>query len=135
MQTKFFLLALSLAGVAFSGYQSAVKFFSQTCALNECPYFLGSPACYFGFGLFLVLAVLAVCAVWVRPESPLVVWAVLVVSALGVLFAGWFTILELPVLFARGFGAYVLGLPTCAWGLLMFAGAFACAARMALKKT
>lgn len=135
MQTKNVLLVTSLAGIAFSGYQSAVKFFSQTCALNECPYFWGYPACYFGFGLFLTLGLLASFAVMSRPVSRTALWGVLLVSALGILFAGRFTILELPVLFARGFGAYVLGLPTCAWGLLMFMGAFTCAARLIVKKT
>lgn len=135
MRTKYVLLAVSLAGVAFSGYQSAVKLFSQSCALNECPYFWGYPACYFGFGLFFVLAGLAVHAAVSQLLARAVVWSAVVVSALGILFAGWFTLRELPVLFARGFGAYVLGLPTCAWGLLMFMGAFTCAARLIVKKT
>ena len=47
---------LSLLGVLFSGYLSGIKFFTSTCAFNEsCPIFLGLPACYFGFALFLIL--------------------------------------------------------------------------------
>ncbi len=135
MHTKYALLALSCAGVLFSGYQSAVKLFSQTCALNECPYFLGYPACYFGFMLFALLTIFAVYIVLAKLGSGGLLWAALVVSALGVLFAGRFTIIELPVLLARGLGAYALGLPTCAWGLLMFAGTCACTARLIVKKT
>jgi hypothetical protein len=43
-----------------------------------------------------------------------------IVSSLGVLFAGYFTILELPLLFSEGLGAYLLGLPTCALGLIFY---------------
>ena len=50
------MFSLGLAGILFSGYLSAIKFFSATCAFNEpCPYFLGYPACYFGFGMFLII--------------------------------------------------------------------------------
>lgn len=45
---------------------------------------------------------------------------VLAVSFLGILFAGYFTLQELPILFAEGFGAYMLGLPTCALGLIFY---------------
>ena len=50
------LLALSIAGLLFSGYLSSYRFFSDTCAFNEpCPYFLGYPACYYGFAMFLIM--------------------------------------------------------------------------------
>lgn len=115
------LLALSLAGVAFAGYMSAVKFFSETCAFNEpCPYFLGYPACYFGFAMYLALLTLALLTynglLGVRTG---VQW-MLYVSIAGILFSGYYTLSELPVLFSRGFNAFLLGLPTCAWGLLMY---------------
>ena len=49
-------LLLTLAGVLFSGYLSGVKFISDTCAFNEgCPYFLGYPACYYGFLMFSIM--------------------------------------------------------------------------------
>jgi hypothetical protein len=42
------------------------------------------------------------------------------VSFLGVLFAGRYTIWELPVFFQRGFSAYIFGLPLCAVGLIFY---------------
>lgn len=120
MQTKYIAFAVSFAGVLFSGYQSAVKFFSQRCAIDACPYFLGYPACYFGFALFLGLAILSLLVIF-QPQR-IRVWAnsLLVVAIAGVLFAGRYTVQEVPLLFEKGFKAYALGLPTCAWGLLMF---------------
>jgi hypothetical protein len=50
------LLALASAGLLFSGYLSAVNLFSGTCAFNEtCPYFLGYPACWYGFAMYLII--------------------------------------------------------------------------------
>jgi hypothetical protein len=45
---------------------------------------------------------------------------VLAVSSLGIIFAGYFTVGELPLLFAQGFSAYIFGLPTCALGLIFY---------------
>jgi hypothetical protein len=50
------LFFLALAGLLFSGYLSTVKFFSDTCAFNEsCPLFLGYPACFYGFAMYLIM--------------------------------------------------------------------------------
>jgi len=115
------LFALSIAGVLFSGYLSGVKFFTSTCALNEpCPYFLGYPACYFGFGLFLLLFIFSALLFSAKIRKVRGLQWMEVVSFLGVLFAGYFTVGELPILFKEGFGAYVLGLPTCAMGFVFF---------------
>ncbi len=57
------LLGLALLGFLFSGYYAATKFFTDTCAFGEtCPYFLGYPACYYGFGMFTVLFVTSLVA-------------------------------------------------------------------------
>lgn len=120
MKTAFskIIAVLAFAGVAFSGYLSGTKFFSGSCALNEtCPYFFGYPACYFGFALFLLLAVASVMVLRGRKSW---VMTLIIVSGLGILFAGYYTIGELPLLFSKGLGAYVLGLPTCALGLIFF---------------
>ncbi len=121
-----FILGASVAGALFAGYMSAVKLFSGACAFNEaCPLFLGHPSCYFGFLLFLVLAFVSFahryyvrCASYALPT-------VRAVSFFGVLFAGYFTLGELPLLFAQGLSAYVLGLPTCALGFIFFLLIFA----------
>ncbi len=47
---------------------------------------------------------------------------ILAFSILGSLFAGYYTLTELPLLFSEGVGAYFFGLPTCAIGLLVYLG-------------
>lgn len=118
------LLGLSLAGVLFSGYLSAVKLLTSTCALSEpCPNFLGYPACWFGFGLFATLFI-ASCVGFVGQELlKNVVQVHVAVSGLGILFAGYFTAPEVSRLLAGG-PRYALGLPTCAYGLLFFVAIF-----------
>lgn len=117
------LLALALAGLAFSGYLSSVKFFTATCALGEtCPYFLGYPACYFGFIMYVILTLAAV--LLVRTAAPRALSVMAGVSLLGILFAGYFTVGEIPVLLSDGVQAFVMGLPSCAWGLLMYSAIF-----------
>jgi len=130
------LLALSVAGLLFSGYLSSIRFFSDTCAFNEpCPYFLGSPACYFGFVMFLIMtsamiahfAGTACLRATHRQTSERVLRAMLTVSGAGILFAGYFTLRELPRLFSEGISSYMLGLPTCAYGLIVYLAIFAIA--------
>ncbi len=119
------LFALSIAGLLFSGYLSGVKFFSEVCALNEqCPYFFGYPACYYGFAMFLVMSVLLIQHFLGALTRSLVLTALSIVSGAGIIFAGYFTSLELPKFFAEGFSAYLLGLPTCAYGLLVYIAIF-----------
>jgi len=115
------LFGLSIAGVLFSGYLSGKKFFTATCAFNEpCPYFLGLPACYFGFALFLLITIFSTMLFFSKIRKSKGLQFVEIFSFLGVLFAGYFTLGELPTLFQDGFGAYMLGLPTCAMGLVFF---------------
>lgn len=123
MKKHISILILSIAGLLFSGFLSAVKFFSNTCALGEtCPIFLGLPACYFGFAMYLALAILSV--FFVTRKFARIRMALISVSGLGIFFAGYFTGKELPTLFAEGIGSFVLGLPTCAWGLLFYVAIF-----------
>ncbi len=115
------LFVLSLMGVLFSGYLSGVKFFTETCAFNEsCPYFLGYPACYFGFAMFLTLFIFSTLLMYSSLSKKNSLLVLNVVSFLGVIFAGYFTLGELPVLFEEGLSAYVTGLPTCAMGMIFF---------------
>ena len=109
---------LSLAGVLFSGYLSAVKFFTSTCAFNEsCPYFLSYPACWFGFGMFLVLFISAIFSL-VKPTSRYITKIIFtVVSLLGIIFAGQFVLPEIQGIASSD---YSLGLPTCVYGLVFY---------------
>ena len=115
------LFLLGLGGMAFAGYLSAVKFLNDTCAFNEsCPYFLGFPACYYGFFMYTIIALFAGLHVAHRYDGKKANQVVLSVAVLGIFFAGYFTLIELPVLFSDGFSAYMLGLPTCALGLVFY---------------
>lgn len=54
---------LSGAGAAFAGYLSSVKLLSGVCAFDEpCPFFLGYPAYYTGFALFVSMLVISAIA-------------------------------------------------------------------------
>ncbi|MFA5999790.1 MAG: hypothetical protein WC783_02290 [Candidatus Paceibacterota bacterium] len=115
------LFILSLGGLCFAGYLSGVKIFTSTCAFNEsCPIFLGYPACYYGFLMYLMLAISAYLLLNNRLETVKGAKRMMLVSFLGILFAGYFTLGELPILFSEGFSAYALVLPTCALGLIFY---------------
>lgn len=115
------ILLLSFSGLLFAGYLSFYKIFNNACALNEtCPYFLGFPACYYGFAMYLALTLLSLALTIKTLKEKLALNLILLVSALGILFAGYYTLGELPVLFSKGLGAYVLVLPTCALGLIFY---------------
>jgi len=120
---------LTLGGFLFSGYLSFVKLFSNTCALNEpCPYFLGYPACWYGFALFSILFISSVVAQLNKKHTHLTHWIQIIISGMGILFAGYFTYPEVVRLFA-GNAAYSLGLPTCAYGLVFYILVFVLAIR------
>lgn len=69
----------------------------------------------------MVLTILAVLLIDSAIRRRRGLGAMIVVSLLGILFSGSFTLKELPALFAKGPSAYALGLPTCAWGLVFYA--------------
>lgn len=119
------LFVLSIAGLLFAGYLSGVKFFSEVCALNEqCPYLLGYPVCYYGFAMYAVMTILLTQYFWGALSRSVALYALSVVSGAGIIFSGYFTLQELPKLAAEGLAAYALGLPTCAYGLLVYIAIF-----------
>ena len=113
---------LTIAGTLFSGYLSAVKLFEKTCAFNEpCPYFLGYPACFFGFVLFAGMLMLTCIALIRKPEKKWPQTANTIISGLGILFAGYFVAGDLNNFIAgAAVPAYTLILPTCAYGLVFY---------------
>jgi len=115
------VLSIGVAGLLFAGYLSGTKLLTETCAFNEsCPYFLGFPACYFGFVMYAVITVYATLRVLRKIDSTKANSVILFTAALGILFSGYFTFGELPLLFSKGISAYFLGLPTCALGLIFY---------------
>lgn len=122
------LFGLTLAGTLFSGYLSGVKLFTNTCAFGEgCPLFLGYPACYFGFILFFALLVTVLLSVFTVIRYVTATKILIGISALGILFAGRYVLAEISQMWSSGFTATILGLPTCAYGLIFFVLVFACA--------
>jgi hypothetical protein len=115
------LFILSSAGLLFSGYLSAVKLVSGTCAFNEsCPYFLGYPACWYGFAMYLVMFITTGLAILGKVEIPPAIKTDIVVSLLGILFAGQFVVQEIASTQVTG----TLGLSTCAYGLIFYVAIF-----------
>ncbi len=121
MKKENMVLLLGMGGLLFSGYLAGTKFFTDTCAFGEaCPIFLGLPACYFGFFMFLAIFGTALLRYCNKVNAEKANEVILTVSGVGILFAGYFTLLELPLLFNEGLTAYVLGLPTCALGFIFY---------------
>ena len=115
------MLFLGLAGLLFSGYLSAVKLFSSTCAFNEpCPYLWGWPACWYGFGMFLIIFIAALWGLLRENARRKLTKVIALVSAAGIVFAGYFTLPEMNNLFSGAATGYTLLLPTCAYGLIFY---------------
>lgn len=124
------LFYCTLAGLVFSGYMSGVKFFTSQCAFGEsCPLFFGFPTCYFGFGMFLLLTISAGLIIFTRIPRKILLIDIVSTAGIGIAFAGYFTLRELPVLFEQGLSAYMFGLPTCALGLIFYIAIFIIALR------
>ena len=123
------LYTLTFLGFLFSGYLSAVKFITTSCFLNEpCPYFLGYPACWFGFGFFTLLLISALVGGMKSELLRTSAKVQAVVSLLGTVFATYFTVPEIIHLI-NGEKTFALGLPTCAYGLVFFISIFSIATR------
>ncbi|MDQ5954728.1 MAG: hypothetical protein QG583_656 [Patescibacteria group bacterium] len=116
MKLKFIFILIVL-GMIFSGYLSAIKLFTDTCAFNEsCPYFLGYPACWYGFIMYFTMFVFTSIYLFGKLNIKSVLNINLVVSFAGIIFAGRFFIQELLQSKATG----ELGLSTCAYGLIFY---------------
>lgn len=116
---------LTLAGLLFSGYLSAIKLFTSSCAFNEtCPTFLGYPACWYGFVMYAVMFIVTTVALSRRSTSFSAAYTNLVISIVGILFAGQYAIPEIISLVNGGGVRYTLGLPTCVYGLVFYLAIF-----------
>jgi hypothetical protein len=112
-----YIFILILAGLIFSGYLSAKKLFTDTCAFNEpCPYFLGYPACWYGFGMYFIMFISTLVSFVGMMTTKSAIKTTTLVSLIGIIFAGKFFLQELIQSKATG----VLGLSTCAYGLIFY---------------
>ncbi len=53
------ILAISIAGMLFSGYLSYSELFKTTCPLGGCTYLLGMPVCVYGLIMYTLIFVIA----------------------------------------------------------------------------
>src|SRR5579863_5081590 len=84
-------LGLALGGTVFSGYLSAVRLLTGSCAFNEsCPFFLGYPACWYGFAMFASMLGLSLAALSGHVKAEPAAKAIGGISSLGTIFAGHF---------------------------------------------
>jgi len=113
---------LALGGVLFSGYLSAIKLFTGTCAFNEsCPTFFGYPACWYGFGMFAAMCVIAVLALRDTITHRIAPKLIAGISLLGILFAGQYVWQEIALwLGPTAKTGYGLVFPICVYGLIFY---------------
>ena len=116
------ILVFTTAGLLFSGYMSAVKLFSGTCAFNEsCPYFLGYPACWYGFAMYaaMFVATLGGLLQWFNRKTMFGFDAG--ISALGIIFSGSFIVEEAATSSLVG---GPLAFSTCVYGFVFYTAIF-----------
>jgi len=53
------ILAISVAGILFSGYLSYSELVKKFCAFGTCSNVVGIPACIYGFVMYLVVFIIA----------------------------------------------------------------------------
>lgn len=115
-------VGLAAAGTAFSGYLSAVRLLTGSCAFNEsCPFFLGYPACWYGFAMFasiLGVSMAAFSGHWKTESAAKTIGSI---ALLGTIFAGHFVWAEVAAWLGAGNASYELVLPTCVYGLVFYA--------------
>jgi hypothetical protein len=115
------LFVLTTAGLLFSGYFSAIRLFTGTCAFNEfCPYFLGYPACWYGFGMFLIMFIVTTLAFAKKIHAETAVTTDIIVALFGMFFSGRFAIIE----FVRALSMGGPVLSTCTFGFLFYGAIF-----------
>ncbi|HEX8993636.1 MAG TPA: hypothetical protein VF803_00090 [Candidatus Paceibacterota bacterium] len=112
------IFGLSIAGLLFSGYLSFYKLLTGQCALGEtCPFFLGHPACWYGFALFVLLTAFSTRAL--LTGSTTCRYSLGIASFVGTVFSGSFIVPDVTTWLASG-KSYGLILPSCVYGFVVF---------------
>ena len=102
---------LALAGIFLATYLALYKFGmigALTCTVGSCEtvqlskwaMFLGLPVAAWGIGFYVTVFVLAMLSLGTAGDSPVIGWALLLVTGWGVLYSAWLTYLELYVIHA-----------------------------------
>lgn len=129
-------VGLALGGTLFAGYLSGIKLMTKGCAFDEpCPFFLGYPACYYGFVIFAALLALSLLGRAGRMHERKAASWILAVAALGTIFSGSFVVQEVAGWFSAGrVSLYGFGLPTCVYGLVFYVALLVLSATYLRKK-
>jgi len=123
MNYKQWLVTLTLLGTLFSGYLTFTKMFGGYCPIQEgCPVLWGNPVCAYGFIMFLILFLSSI--VFYYKEDLFNNLVIAKVSFIGVLFSLYYAVVELFYTTCAGPCKYSMGLPTCVYGLVMYAIVF-----------
>jgi len=118
MKKPYALSFLTLGGTLFAGYLAGDKFFNDHCTIGtSCASFLGYPTCYYGFGLFAILFMMSLLYTFTQREK--YTGYLSVVSAIGILFSAYFTLVEVAPLIRTG-TMHFADIPSCAYGLIGF---------------
>src|SRR3989344_6064998 len=116
----YIVFALSLAGSLFALYMSLYSAIKKVCPFNEeCPRFLGYPACYYGLIMFLVMLVASSMSLFGNLALATTKQVLTIVSMLGILFAGSYFVGNVEAWLVGG-RKYGLILPSCAYGLIFY---------------
>jgi len=100
---------------------SAIRLFTGACAFNEfCPYFLGYPACWYGFAMFLAMFIVTTLAFSKKIQAETAITTDIIVALFGIFFSGRFAIIE----FVRSLALGGPALSTCALGLIFYCAIF-----------
>ncbi|MFA6608812.1 MAG: hypothetical protein WCT07_02800 [Candidatus Paceibacterota bacterium] len=120
----YIVFILSFIGTLFALYMALHRLITKVCAFNEeCPYFLGYPACYFGLSMFIVMLMISSMSIWLGLEIITTKQILMGVSALGIIFAGSYIEEDIRLWLVTG-RKYALVLPSCTYGLIFYAVIF-----------
>jgi hypothetical protein len=122
------IILFSLIGVLFSGYLTVGQLLNGVCPIGGgCPFLFGFPVCTYGLIMFAILFLTSL-ILYFKKDDVVDKKVLLYVSVLGVLFSLYFSINE--IFFLPYPASWPLLLPTCVYGLVMYAIIFYLAGRL-----
>ncbi len=124
------IILLAILGTLFSGYLSAVKLFSKTCAIDTgCSYFLDYPTCYYGFAIFALIFLSALankfCSWGGQKMATARLHALRTFAGAGIIFSTYFSTVEIWQMISKKMVYGALIMPTCFYGLIFYIWVFA----------
>jgi hypothetical protein len=115
------MIIISLIGALFSGYLTIGQLINGVCPIGGgCPFLGGYPVCIYGFIMFIILFLTSLIS-YFKKDDVVDKRVLKFVSLFGVLFSLYFSIKEI---FFTSYPAnyhWPLLLPTCVYGLVMYA--------------